>query len=627
MDKNTGVLIEEVQKALDEENIEIIAEIYSRYDTKSIRDRDFHIALADLLDQAGLYKEQVTELNLALSSSDDPVDIHYKLAELHSDFGNVKKAIKNYKAIIERDPNQEKVYLLYGSLLKDNNMYEEASRIYKKAKEQFNKKSYDSLIVGAQLVAGKEIVENSVDKDHLHLERLDDSYLIAFAELFSGREGVYAKQWVSPTGESGYSKESQPFTHIVAKNHILGNHTVGIYQLRMDNTVRFIAFDIDIKKVFLKNIISDEDKLKQYQKRGLKVAKGIVDRLSSSEIPCYLEDSGYKGYHVWIFLASPVPAKIAREFCKAVISSISIDEAFGIEIFPKQSYVKAKNYGNLIKIPLGIHRRTGKRCLFMDPSNDSYYDDQLLFLTRIKRADIDMLQAAIASNSPYAESYSHDNEDDVPWEVDTHKEGKETEMPSQPAEVFDPDSDIEFQSILSKCSVIEKLYNNALTYRELNNEEQLVIRHTLGHLKNGANIVNYILHSCINCNDSYLMQSKFSGNPMSCPKIRKKIPDITSKVNCSCAYDSNSAIYPTPLMHISGQPQSGIVSQLQLEKAIKDYMQTKKDLSVLDKRMQRLEDIFNDYFDSQDIEELSASFAKLQRIKDADGKTRFLLVL
>ena len=625
MDKNTGVFIERIRKAIVEESTESISDIYSNFDTKAIKDRDFHLMLAELLDQAGMYREQVTELNLALAGAEDPVDIHYKLAELHSDFGNIKKAVKNYRAIIEHDPDQERAYLLLGNLFKDNNMFEEASRIYKKAKEHFGKKSYDNLIVGAELDAGKEIVENSVEKDYLHLERLDDSLLIAFTELFSGREGVYAKQWVSPTGESGYSKEAQPFTHLAARNHILGNHTAGIYQLRMDNTVRFIAFDIDIKKVFLKNIISNGDKLKQYQKRGLKIAKGIVDRLSSSEIPSYLEDSGYKGYHVWVFLASPVPAKIAREFCKSIVASINTDEAFGIEIFPKQSYVKEKNYGNLIKIPLGIHRRTGKRCLFMDPLSDSYYDDQLLFLTKVKKVDIEMLQTAIAVQIPFAGPPADQGNDDVPWEDNPSEPA--VEMPEHVPEVFDPENDIEFQSIISRCSVIEKLYNNALTYKELNNEEQLVIRHTLGHLKNGAHIVNHILHSCINCNDSYLMQSNFSGNPMSCPKIRKKIPDITSKVNCSCAYDSSSAIYPTPLMHIRQQGQSGIVSQLQLEKAIKDYMQTKKDLSVLDKRMQRLEEIFNEYFDSQEIEELSTSFAKLQRLKDKDSKTRFILVL
>lgn len=36
---------------------------------------------------------------------------------------------------------------------------------------------------------------------------------------------------------------------------------------------------------------------------------------------------------------------------------------------------------------------------------------------------------------------------------------------------------------------------------------------------------------------------------MSCPKIRKRIPQVTSRLECNCQFDGSGDHYPTPLLH------------------------------------------------------------------------------
>jgi hypothetical protein len=73
-----------------------------------------------------------------------------------------------------------------------------------------------------------------------------DGDVVRFVHLFAGRENVHARQWVGAGGETGYAPVREPFTVQVARNHLLGGITVGIYRLRLDDTVTLFARDVDI---------------------------------------------------------------------------------------------------------------------------------------------------------------------------------------------------------------------------------------------------------------------------------------------------------------------------------------------------------------------------------------------
>ena len=72
-----------------------------------------------------------------------------------------------------------------------------------------------------------------------------------------------------------------------------------------------------------------------------------------------LEFSGRKGYHVWIFFNKPVQASYGQQLIKSRLNKEGIK---GHEIFPKQTELNQnRRYGNLVKIPLALHKVSGKR--------------------------------------------------------------------------------------------------------------------------------------------------------------------------------------------------------------------------------------------------------------------------
>jgi len=60
-------------------------------------------------------------------------------------------------------------------------------------------------------------------------------------------------------------------------------------------------------------------------------------------------------------------------------------KCFALEIFPKQDALKGKGYGNLVKLPLGVHRRTGGKSGFIPVPMDKP-DQQFAFLRTISPA-------------------------------------------------------------------------------------------------------------------------------------------------------------------------------------------------------------------------------------------------
>ena len=79
-------------------------------------------------------------------------------------------------------------------------------------------------------------------------------------------------------------------------------------------------------------------------------------RLMSLNYPSYMESSR-RGGHLWIFFVTPVPASCARAWLLPYWQQ-------GLELYPKQD--EGKGYGSLIRLPLGIHRRSGKRYPFVE---------------------------------------------------------------------------------------------------------------------------------------------------------------------------------------------------------------------------------------------------------------------
>ncbi len=111
------------------------------------------------------------------------------------------------------------------------------------------------------------------------------------------------------------------------------------------------------------------------------MAEGLALRVSRQlNIPVAITDSGGKGLHVYGFTGS-MPANAVREIALSFLKELEgTFEAFrglnfwrhttsypmlDIEVFPKQASLDGKELGNLMALPLGVHRVTGRKKSFL----------------------------------------------------------------------------------------------------------------------------------------------------------------------------------------------------------------------------------------------------------------------
>lgn len=137
--------------------------------------------------------------------------------------------------------------------------------------------------------------------------------------------------------DGAWTPVRRPLDDAQLGRHLARECTVGTYVNKGDQA-RTLVFDVD--------------------SGDLDEAKAIVHELAAVvNVPMPfigVEDSGRKGYHVWVVLSGYVPAEQLRRLGRMVLALAGIE----CEVFPKQD--EARDLGNLVKLPGGIHQVTGK---------------------------------------------------------------------------------------------------------------------------------------------------------------------------------------------------------------------------------------------------------------------------
>tara|TARA_Y100000592_G_scaffold57883_1_gene90605 strand:+ start:10916 stop:13642 length:2727 start_codon:yes stop_codon:yes gene_type:complete len=185
-----------------------------------------------------------------------------------------------------------------------------------------------------------------------------------FRELFVHRDDVHAIQ--QPKGT--YLPVKEAVTDADIEAHLEGRTTLGLYQVKPEvNTITWAVLDIDLTK----EIWSDPNfKLEDWEDRILKQADLAQEYFKTVDITSYREHSGNKGYHVWIFFKTPVPAVQVKNAMNSLFKYMpKVDPGIDWEIFPKQAAVKEGSLGNLVKGASGYHHKSKKFSRFLDDIN------------------------------------------------------------------------------------------------------------------------------------------------------------------------------------------------------------------------------------------------------------------
>ncbi|MBW2059772.1 MAG: hypothetical protein JRJ26_19990 [Deltaproteobacteria bacterium] len=629
------MLLDQVRRHIEKGRTDLaVADTRSR-NTRDVRDAAFHLRWADLCEELGLIDDLILELNLALRDRHGDVAIHRRLAEIHRDSGNLEKAARKWRDVLELQPEVSDHHVALGEVLEEMREYEKAAEVYRLGFERTG-----DPVLKAHLKALAFVSEETAEPGSAEQGSDDwiptDSQVVRFMDLFAGREGVYARQWVSPTGESGYTLIREPFTMAVAKNHLMGNQTVGIYPLRMDNTVCFIAFDIDIARYFLAKAMTSKKLWDRADARAQAVARKIVDLGAAHEIPIYIEDSGFKGRHCWILVDPPVPGRIARRFALLLLQQIGRPPSeLQIEAFPKQAFVAEGGVGNLIKVPLGVHRKSGRRALFVD-GDGRPFPNQFGFLEQIRKVSkqgiyefIQRFQAVQGTGIQVARETPARRPE---GETEDRKGEKPEAGPPPVPEQYDLERDAEFQYLISRCHVLRAIVEKINQEGEIGNEERIVLTHSVGLLKNGPEAVNVLLARCANVDASFFLKSRLRGNPISCPKIRSRVGAITSRVACNCKFDPKTTLYPSPLRHVQEMDpakSTSLVGQtvdsLQFQQMLQEYVKARKQVRELEILIQAYERRLEEFFSRAGVESVQTPMGTLKRVRKEGEKTVYNL--
>lgn len=499
-----------------------------------------------LAERLGLVGIAEREFNLALR--DDPGDRTAldHLVELALERGAFERAANLLERILDLDPNQtEALRRLHGIYL-EMGAAPRAEALRQRA-----------VTLGLALPSAAD--DGAPFEDGAGAEPVipADADLVRFLAAFGGREDVYARQWYSPAkGQGGYSPVREPLTVRQLRQHFLGDVTLGVYPIRLDGTCVFCALDVDLRRDALEEA-SRRRELARLVRAELRETTMAVSRaLREAGLPHMVEDSGYKGRHFWFLLQAPEPAATLVALGRAVLDIVTphLGPHLAAEWFPKAARPGNKGLGNLIKLPLGLHRRTGRRSCFLDESGAPIARpfEALRATPRLGRdAIVARIDAARSRPAPPAEEVPEPRRS--PAEVETQP--PPLAIPSRPAwTAVDFDRTPAFARLLARCPVLGALRRKAEEDRRLTHDEIVVLQHTLGHLPGGVAAVNYLLERCLTVPPSAFLKSTLRGNPVSCPKIRARLPHITARVPCACEFPDNPDTYPTPLLHMSGLP-------------------------------------------------------------------------
>jgi len=201
------------------------------------------------------------------------------------------------------------------------------------------------------------------------------------------------------------------------QDHFDGKKTLGHYLLDPDGNCKLFAFDLDLVKhardcpgatckgcPVTYSVLTPDDQGNPQSTEGSTLcgipremyerdspaletltinlrcmAEGLAMQIDKLGIPVAIATSGHKGLHVYGFTGT-VPAETAREMAIGILKGLTVFEAFrgqnfwrhafayevlDIEVFPKQTTLDGKDLGNLMSLPLGVHRVTGRKKVFL----------------------------------------------------------------------------------------------------------------------------------------------------------------------------------------------------------------------------------------------------------------------
>lgn len=446
-----------------------------------------------------------------------------------------------------------------------------------------------------------------------------------FMDLFVGREDAYARETCGAGNRRMSEQVPEPLTEDMIRQHLSGEAILGTYVQRPNGTSKYVVFDIDISKKILLQYDYKSSEFTAYKQNAAEYALKLCRILLKMGMTGYIEDSGFRGYHVWVFFTGWIPVRYINRFTECIQKELgdSVD-GITIEFFPNCARIRAGKFGQKIRLPLGVHIRTGSRSYFVDgqfrPVTD--YKD---YFSGVAKYSLNAVQKVLGMYLP--ETKEHEELKEV--DTDLEKFGTLPET---------------VRIVLEKCSLMRYLCQKAASTGYLSHFERMSILHVFGHMGDeGREFVHAVMAFTLNyqydTTEKFIL--KIPEKPISCAKLREQYKLITAEYGCSCNFKRTKNCYPSPVLHAiknSGEEESGITVPIsrtiskakeekvyeelnihkQTEKLAQKIIELKKQKRGLDRSIRKTEEELQKIFDNAGIDCLEIAMGLLVRRKTGE---------
>lgn len=598
----------EKKDTLDTEKME---EVRKKFDNPY---KDVTMYLAEICNKKQLRRQELREYEQFFAISELNPEIH--IEENHPLLSELLDAYARF-IVQETDDVRAELIQLYSDL----KMYQKAEVLLDGMKS--DRKSSENI----RLIAPESETNTTV--------MLTPKELSLYMDLFVGREDLYALGGITAEQKRKNEEVLQPLLMDVVKRHLEQKETVSTYIQRNNGTVKYLVLDLDISKGILLQCKSESIR-EEYMSKCFQIAVGILKELRHMGISGYLEQSGCRGYHIWIFFSEWLPVRYANllsDIIEQKTGDLWRESGIQVEYFPNKTRIKNGKKGQCLKLPWGVHPRTGKISSFLN-MDFQYYEPQKLILDEIIKHSGNTIKKIIAANKINT-SYEQGHEY---TEVDHDLKGFGSICDS-------------VRTVLDSCNLLRYLCQKSRNTHYLNHFERLTVLYVFGHLgEEGKTFIHKVMSFTLNY--SYQTTQKFilrcPEKPVSCLKLREQYKQISAEIGCSCNFKRTKNCYPSPVLHALKNAEENNQITMPVSKTIpvnkqnelkeeinvsakaqmiaEKMMELRKQRRNLDKALRKYEQELSDIFDDGNTDNMEIKMGLLVRRRNGE-KTEWVIEL
>lgn len=360
-------------------------------------------------------------------------------------------------------------------------------------------------------------------------------------EVFGASTQPAYRQFIDRLGRHGYRPASRALNAEYLRDHWRGRHTVAVPVFIDKERVPFGCVDLDITRSTLDTLKAEQ--IEQKREEILRDAVHILDTAHRAGVEGVLEDSGYKGYHVWFFFFAPLNATHVRRFL-IELQRVAGPPPDGThrELFPGSDSPKPDSVGMRIKVPMGTHRLSGRRSAFLAP--DGKQCDLHEQLTRLSvRTNGRALYQAVGH-----------------WQTAAPGQAEQPANASKQEKTAST-SQNRIENLYEHCAVLRALRKKATEHHELTHYERSVVRGILNPLgDDGRKEIHRLIGNCANYSPSTtnkMLADTKAHRPMGCRRIREILDSMCADLPCHCRFKPKKNDYAHPLRHLDTNGGSG----------------------------------------------------------------------